>query len=730
MEVSTVFVGTFAGVVLLNFHVLVHGHDIKERCSFCWELLHQLVSPTKMSGEEIQKKQRIEEELHKMRLQIFKAFSCAIHIDFFMLLRICWKIVCQPSAVTLFDACECTFLYVFFTIFSKFSMIEMRPMWKVYEFVVLITHATSVYLRPDTACAAGLDAKYQAIVMIALSSSMLESWVTLPFCCFEGLVNLYKTSLRSGDAEYRSLFLDELAICGITCMLVVVIERLARLHIESRLQSGDHSCRLTGFRSVLRGVCDGDILLDPNKNLVEDTTSLERLLNVQKKLSGTNFTNLFQSVEDRIRFLEFLATSSNYQPDMNTPSACRVTLQGSLGPVSLDLFHVRVVNFQSDSKDQKDQSFFHLIAIKQDADQAVIPDAMADSGPSLNDTDFSTDPAPSSVGSQKDIALSYNNLKEITLLLTSHSSMWDIGELHAKYQRRNFLDCGMPTLRNFVKHRDWERVLRRIEDAKLCRNSSDRVHFSKPLCLRLPGEPGAKYLRARNVSVGSVGRASDSPDPVLLWMNFADLEFGQVRQLVGIHEWGMKSLSILIECVDVIWCLIWLAFEKPPQKEGRKIFGVCFCWTAVVIRFMQYGLVIWTTQNYSSAISSSWCEPWYPRVFQKKMNLRRLLGIGPQNSEVQNWTSYNQLTTCWLTGSPFFVCGVLLDLLTGRVYFDVNMWLDQVGPIVQSSTLSARLMLTASNGTQKLIQIPWCQKIHLVYSKNASNIPEHPVTIW
>ncbi|CAL1157013.1 unnamed protein product, partial [Cladocopium goreaui] len=154
--------------------------------------------------------------------------------------------------------------------------------------------------------------------------------------------------------------------------------------------------------------------------------------------------------------------------------------------MSMDLFHVRVVS-QSASEEE---SFFHLLAIKLDADQIAIPDAREE-GPSLNDTERDRyacpGPASSSLGSEKELALSYNNLKEITLLLTSHSSMWDIGEVHLKYERSNFLDCGMPTLKNFTRPSDWERVLRKIHESKRSASNGDgKAYFTKPLCLRLP----------------------------------------------------------------------------------------------------------------------------------------------------------------------------------------------------------------------------------------------------
>ncbi len=40
------------------------------------------------------------------------------------------------------------------------------------------------------------------------------------------------------------------------------------------------------------------------------------------------------------------------------------------------------------------------------------------------------------------LMLSYQNLEEVTLLLTSHTEMWDVHEVHVKYQRKTSIDPG------------------------------------------------------------------------------------------------------------------------------------------------------------------------------------------------------------------------------------------------------------------------------------------------
>ena len=54
--------------------------------------------------------------------------------------------------------------------------------------------------------------------------------------------------------------------------------------IAARLDSDDTSSLLLAFRQVLRGVCDGELVLDRrNQRIVDDASSLQRLLNTVSK---------------------------------------------------------------------------------------------------------------------------------------------------------------------------------------------------------------------------------------------------------------------------------------------------------------------------------------------------------------------------------------------------------------------------------------------------------------
>ena len=70
--------------------------------------------------------------------------------------------------------------------------------------------------------------------------------------------------------------------------------------IAARQNSNDASSFMLGFKQVLRGVCDGDLVLHQDScTIVEDACCLERLLKSPKKLSQSNFLDLFLDEESR-----------------------------------------------------------------------------------------------------------------------------------------------------------------------------------------------------------------------------------------------------------------------------------------------------------------------------------------------------------------------------------------------------------------------------------------------
>ena len=156
------------------------------------------------------------------------------------------------------------------------------------------------------------------IVAVVLNSvAFMDLMVTVPTCFMGSATIIYKRWEFEGFANVTmmricSTVVSHMCVASAVVFLVYSMQR----SIAAKLESGDAFSLLRGFRKVLRGVCDGDLVLDNEFQIVGDATSLEQLLKSERQLVGTNFLDLFLDIEGRQCFKQFLnAESASKQMD-------------------------------------------------------------------------------------------------------------------------------------------------------------------------------------------------------------------------------------------------------------------------------------------------------------------------------------------------------------------------------------------------------------------------------
>eukprot|EP00913_Durusdinium_trenchii_P004468 g4147.t1 len=180
---------------------------------------------------------------------------------------------------------------------------------------------------------------------------------------------------------------------GLTFLISVMCmdskDHVMQSEIKARIDSTDASSLKHGFRQVLRGVCDGDLLLDRRN------CTIERLLKSSRKLSDTNFLDLFLDAESRENFLQFLAGADDSKTTM--PRGLRE------------------------------------------------PRARTRTRSSVSE-----------------VVEAYDELVEISLLVSNCTGLLDIEEAHLRFDRgssaQRTIETGMPTLRRFIRPTDWDRI--------------------------------------------------------------------------------------------------------------------------------------------------------------------------------------------------------------------------------------------------------------------------------
>lgn len=522
----------------------------------------------KLSQRQLDQKLRFDEEVLRTRVRMLTMFNkLMIHFSLAVTLATFWKLINSPSLMSFFQFLGPILGYsldaAFHSGLVKIKTNEQFRMLEVVGLSIQVIFALSIGMETDfkTFC---VSEKISGVLFFFMSVTIIDSKVTLPLYILEAIVHIARSwQLIGFDHLTPQIVYSSLASHIIFAATLAFIDQIIMSNVAAKLDSGDASSLMRGFRQVLRGVCDGDLVLDSRDwSIVEDASCLERLLKCNKALSETNFLDLFLDVESRENFVHFLSSdvaesSEEGNDEDSTPSrhgttassvprGLRVSLQGATGPVSLDLFCTRLPGQGPAGSDQC------LLALKEDPEQvlAAVP-VSADASPPVwpHHPQHAEDRLPRSVGRSRssisEVVEAYDELVEVALLVSNATGLLDIEEAHLSFKRQSNaprIETGMPTLRRFIRPSDWDRVegmFNFVNDLPAT-EERQRCYFRRPMLFRLPGE-SRSYLSSRQTSVSRADRYVVPGTPVHFWMHLTAFDSSQVQrpreqELAGIEE--------------------------------------------------------------------------------------------------------------------------------------------------------------------------------------------------
>ena len=348
-------------------------------------------------SESSHKRARFEKELLKARINIFeKVHSFCLHVSFFAIVAALLGLMADPSFAALTQLASPLSGYALHACVQT-GILEVKTElhFRFIKFLgvsIFVLYLSTAANQTDIEVLCAME-KVTGALQTFMSFVFIDFTMTLPVYMVSAVVLTYKHWQLLGFSRVTSELVSSTIIssCASLGMGIFTVYAMKR-HIAARLDSDDTSSLLLAFRRVLRGVCDGELVLDRrNHRIVEDASSLERLLNAKKKLSETSFLDLFLDSEGRQRFLEFLDSESSTKENRATiPSCLRIALQGASGPVSTDVF------FTSCGAAGQE---YYLLAFRADPEQFIAPpDAVADGhkAPWQNDQMNHLSPPPAS----------------------------------------------------------------------------------------------------------------------------------------------------------------------------------------------------------------------------------------------------------------------------------------------------------------------------------------------
>ncbi|CAK9057996.1 Reverse transcriptase domain-containing protein [Durusdinium trenchii] len=461
------------------------------------------------------KNNRVEEEMAQLRKKHFKLFSrCFLHVCFplwFLLLYQAWT---TPGIDSLTWAICGLVCYAFFTVITPHHL-ELTP--RQLKFIALFSHMSTLMCIVSTAWSdpwvrftkQGIHSATRfCLVLVHLDPKM-----TIPFQVLYTVVEVFlHVCVTEEDDFWRQVVaftFVQIFILVITIASSMFIDMGLRGRIYAQLDTADAESLLSSFRRVLRGVCDGDVLLDSQMNVDQESQCLRHLILTDVSLKGKSFEHLLVDDEQLTRFRKFIEASNDiYQaPDTedSAPPLClRVSFRDSAGiRVAADIYHVPVPGLFGA------QDPYHLIAFKEDPESRPQPEAADDAVPSVLLPQCHVEPRSLHAESRSMLSGSTgrssqlrfcDELREMALLVDVDSELQDVTEVHVRFQRGeqpssdlpSALRSTMPCLRKLVKPSEWEKVrskARRFTERSFL-DPTLQSRVLKQMTLQLPGHSG------------------------------------------------------------------------------------------------------------------------------------------------------------------------------------------------------------------------------------------------
>ncbi|CAE7193223.1 klhl36 [Symbiodinium sp. CCMP2592] len=171
------------------------------------------------------------------------------------------------------------------------------------------------------------------------------------------------------DLNLTNFPFDHGAFAMLIIVISVVLERTLRDRVAAQFKNADAESMISGFRQMLRGVCDGEVLLDGGFRIQEGTSCLNRLLCSSECLDKTIFQDLLVQDSDELeRFRKFISQPPKVDNSAaQLPAQClRLSLQCAASQrVGVDAYHVALQHLFGC------EGSYHLLAFKLDVESQV-----------------------------------------------------------------------------------------------------------------------------------------------------------------------------------------------------------------------------------------------------------------------------------------------------------------------------------------------------------------------
>ena len=426
---------------------------------------------------------------------------CFCQLDLVIALLMIHAAVATPGLTTITWAVSWIVVYVHLLVVGM-ELVVLTP--QRLKFLTYFAHILLVLFLITTAWSATgfAFAAFQLVATVGrfvVVVAFLNPRITISFevlyAATEVFVNL--CFFEEANLQFLVACLGQLLIFILAVASSFLIDLVLKGRIYALLDAANAESLVSSFRRVLRGLCEGEVLLDSEMNVSQESECLKHLVLTDVSLKGRPFEQLLAD-EDQQRFREFIEASTGAL-DSAPPFCSRVGLRGSAGiRVAVDIYHVPVPRLFGADKP------YHLIAFKEDDESRPLPDAAEDAVPDelswnrcqgtpLSHFDVTSQ---SSRGTGQSLHAQIDpELQEMTLLIDVDTDFQDVKQAHLNFKRDEEEDVSssmMPSLRKLVKPTEWEEmrlsVLHFVDRA--LQNPAIEPKELRKMAVQLPGQSG------------------------------------------------------------------------------------------------------------------------------------------------------------------------------------------------------------------------------------------------
>ncbi|CAK9099796.1 Reverse transcriptase domain-containing protein [Durusdinium trenchii] len=498
---------TTLALAWLPAHLHITKSDWPQLCTWISHWLRPL-------QKDQQKEQRVEEEMMKVRQRNYKLLTRWFsHLSMVVIFVLIHDAIAAPRFNTICPAICWGVGYLQHLLVGG-AWVDLTPRRLTFlsyflHGMLLTIYSSEAATAANAAISGSLDLCHFAFkqgfyttIRFVLIFGLLDPWTSVPFQLLFTIAEVLAYLVVFGSkVPVGLLCFGEVFIFMVGVISSIFIDMVLRERIYAMLDTADAESLICGFRRVLRGLCDGEVLLDSHmtvrlawasttppqrptlhnagfaisallllRTIAQESECLKHLILTDVSLKGRCFGQLLAD-EERARFDEFVDSSTNAfglpESKHSAPPFCsRVSFRGSAGiRVAADVYHVPVPGLFGASEPH------HLIAFKEDTESRPQPEAGEGSIPAellhrISPLQCRPPDAASASGSSRASNLeTCRELCEMTLLINAETEPQDVEEAHLRYRRdeepadiATALQSGMPSLRKMVKPTDWEKM--------------------------------------------------------------------------------------------------------------------------------------------------------------------------------------------------------------------------------------------------------------------------------